>query len=366
MEHSELKEVLKQLPIGLILTDEKGCIRLVSDELVRIISRERDELEKQQMEFLLASSSQEKFREYLRSNKQQELRQKERKHCFTILNRHGQSFDIEFISYTSNHDGKNYFMGIIDYQWTGDNELSDMKSRFLSIASHEFRTPLTGILSSLNLIDRYLKAEHETWMHFRNREKVTNHLKKINESVNNLTTIINKFLSLGSIEKGEIPVKYIPFDLEQALELQKSHFQQVCKKGQKIDYQHKSKESLVNLDKYLLKNIMNNLFSNAIKFSPPHSEIQLTSSITDDSISITISDQGIGIPEDEQKNIFRRFYRAKNAISEQEGTGLGLNIVKEYVELLDGSIAFESRENVGTTFFITFPNKKIHENNPGH
>lgn len=244
-------------------------------------------------------------------------------------------------------------------------ELSALKTNFLSIASHEFKTPLAGILSSLNLINRYLDADHQAWCRFRNKEKVENHLNKINESVKNLNTILDKFLALGNIEKGEIPVSYIHFNLKKFLNTQRSQFQQTAKPGQKINYLHRGKETNVFLDKYLFRNIMNNLLSNAIKFSHENSEIQLISEITNDAIIIEVRDQGIGIPREDQDKIFSRFFRAANAVSYQEGTGLGLSIVKNYVGLLDGQITFESRQHQGTIFCIRIPARKD-EKDTGH
>jgi len=235
-----------------------------------------------------------------------------------------------------------------------ESELSEMKSRFLSIASHEFKTPLTGILSSLNLINRYFDADIHNWRKFKNRDKVENHLQNINESVKNLTTILNNFLSLRNLEKGEIPVNNINFDIKEMLERQRLQFLQICKTGQQILYLHKGEKRKVCLDKHLLKNIMNNLLSNAIKFSPENTEIEMISEITGNSLRVEISDHGIGIPAKDQKKIFRRFFRADNALLNEEGTGLGLNIVKKYTELMNGDISFKSIENSGTTFYLTF------------
>jgi signal transduction histidine kinase len=109
----------------------------------------------------------------------------------------------------------------------------------------------------------------------------------------------------------------------------------------------------------LLKNIINNLFSNAIRYSEKNTEVKLYTEVTTDEVKIEMSDEGVGIPKADQNNIFRRFYRAKNALAIQDGTGLGLSIVKKYVELMDGNISFDSVENTGTTFYITFPNKKL-------
>lgn len=379
MEFNELKTILERLPVDFVVVDEEGFTRLLSDSFARLISRERQALEDQPLELLLDASDKINLRNCLEKPHKNKSGRTGCDHL-KILNRKGQAFDLKLTDFTDLHSGNYFLIGVVDHHVTTafrekdlagddqpgtqqagqkeDEELDEMKSRFLSIASHEFRTPLTGILSSLNLIDRYLKAEQDSWLRMKNHNKVANHLEKINESVKNLTTILNKFLSLGNIEKGEIPINPIRFDLKKTLELQRSQFQQLCKKGQVIHYQHKSQESMVTLDKFLLRNIMNNLLSNAIKFSPAHSEIHLESVITADYISIRLSDQGIGIPADEQSKIFTRFYRAKNALSDQEGTGLGLNIVKEYVGLLEGDITFISEEHAGTTFLITFPIKK--------
>jgi len=192
-------------------------------------------------------------------------------------------------------------------------------------------------------------------MHFKNRKKLENHLNNMHASVKNMTAILNKFLSLGNLEKGEIPVMNIRFSIRKMLKDHVAQFQQICKAGQQIIYVHKGRNTMVYLDKHIFKNIMNNLLSNAIKFSPEHSEIELTSSIKKNQLTIKLTDKGIGIPAGDQQKIFRRFFRATNALINQEGTGLGLHIVKKYTDLLNGDVFFKSEENSGTTFELTFP-----------
>lgn len=378
IKNINLITVFEDIPLGIILLDEHGHVITANRTFLNTFSYSMEYLEGKFIEEIIHSPSEgEKknspsFFSDLSSNTKQ---------IAEFKNKKGIIYQLEFRSFHTGNSDKKFYSGfIIETAGSDDlkkelnrqiiikdlikedleeeSELSDLKSRFLSIASHEFKTPLAGILSSLNLITRYLEANQETWYQFKNREKVTNHLEKIRESVKNLTTILDRFLALGNIERGEIPVRMNRFNIVRNLKLQSKQFQELCKPGQKIFYQHQSQETSVYLDKNLLKNIMNNLFSNAIKFSKENSEIKLYTEVTSNEVRIELADQGIGIPKADQNNIFRRFYRGKNTLTFEDGTGLGLNIVKKYVELMKGNISFESEENMGTTFYITFPNKK--------
>jgi signal transduction histidine kinase len=126
----------------------------------------------------------------------------------------------------------------------------------------------------------------------------------------------------------------------------------VCKGQQAIMYEHKGKTD-VHLDKKILKHILFNLISNAIKFSPEDKKIKVKTNITKNLLELQVSDEGIGIPKEDQKHLFERFFRGRNATNIQ-GTGLGLNIVGKYAELMNGTIDFKSAENKGTTFILTF------------
>lgn len=370
---TKLISIFDDLPIGMILLDHNKYILAVNEAFVDNFQLTQQQIEGQKLDSVQGIHLNIKHLQKIFT-----IGSVDNKKGLEIKNNENRSYIIKFVALDSVEKNTPYYLGIISKSETEtelkrelekqlalkgniedeleqESELSEMKSRFLSIASHEFRTPLAGILSSLNLINRYIDADQHGWSNFKNKDKVVNHLKKINESVNNLSTIINKFLTLGNIEKGEIPVKYAIFNLPEVLKAQYSQFQEMSKPGQKIKYQHIGVEKMVMLDKYLLRNIMNNLFSNAIKFSPENSTIELLSEINTDSIKFSIQDQGIGIPVSEQNKIFSRFYRAKNAFQYEDGTGLGLNIVKKYVELMKGNINFESIENIGTTFYVSFP-----------
>ncbi len=227
-------------------------------------------------------------------------------------------------------------------------ELNELKSRFVSTASHEFRTPLSTILSSAVLISRYPETTQ-----FDNREK---HVKRIKSAVANLTGILNDFLSLSKLEEGHVGIETEAFNLREMCLLVVDEVQGLLKEGQVVNHTHSGLE-IIRTDQRILKNILFNLVSNAIKYSGPHTIIECSVTVDETLVMVLIKDQGIGIPQAEQKHLFNRFFRASNVVNVQ-GTGLGLNIVKQYVDLLGGYIKFESQEGLGTTFEVGIPNRK--------
>jgi len=229
-----------------------------------------------------------------------------------------------------------------------EKALSEMKSRFVSMASHEFRTPLSAILSSTSLLDHYTAPEQA--------DKRKKHIDRIKSSVKNLTSILDDFLSLEKLEQGRVETHQADFDLYDFITDVIEEVEGMSrKKSQKIVLVY-SGEKEIRQDKKILRNILLNFLSNAVKYSPEEKEIKLTIDVKKDQFMVEIKDEGIGIPVEDQKEIFSRFHRAHNAIHIQ-GTGLGLHIVKRYVELLNGSVTFQSRENEGTTFWVEFPLK---------
>jgi len=225
-----------------------------------------------------------------------------------------------------------------------ERELSDLKSRFVSMASHEFRTPLSTILSSVSLIGKYVEADEQ--------DKRDKHILRIRSAVNNLTDILNEFLSLGKIEEGKIQLHLSTFNIKEQVQLIISEIGPILKKGQVIKYTHEG-FTQVNLDTSLLRNIIINLVSNAIKFSSEDATIWVDSKCVDNEIVLTIRDEGLGIPEEDMKHLFERFFRGKNVVNIQ-GTGLGLHIVSKYVELMGGTIHVGSALEKGTRFTIKF------------
>jgi two-component system sensor kinase FixL len=227
-----------------------------------------------------------------------------------------------------------------------EKELGLLKSRFVSIASHEFRTPLTSVQLSVSLIEKYAEPF--------NNPNIIKHVGKIKNAVGNLTSILNDFLSLEKLESGKQEPTFHDFDLVQFSETITEEMQVLAKQNQNIIYQHTGTKSTIRLDQNLLKNCIINLINNAIKYSGENTFIGFTTEINDRECIITVSDNGIGIPDADQKHLFEAFFRAHNT-GTIPGTGLGLNIVARYTNLMNGTINFKSEVNQGTLFTITFP-----------
>lgn len=226
-----------------------------------------------------------------------------------------------------------------------EKELNDMKSRFVSMASHEFRTPLSAIMSSISLLERYTEAEHA--------DKRDKHFMRIRSAVYNLINILDDFLSLDKLERGKTETEIEKFDLQKFVLGVIEAVEGVIKPGQHVHYSHDGETEIAS-DRKILQNILLNLLSNAIKYSNEGATIHLHTAVNGKQLIITVRDEGMGIPEEDKKNMFRMFYRARNSVNIQ-GTGLGLNIVKRYVELLHGEIGFTSKVDEGTTFTLEFP-----------
>jgi PAS domain S-box-containing protein len=226
-----------------------------------------------------------------------------------------------------------------------EKELNDLKSRFVSMASHEFRTPLATILSSLSLVSKYGELNE--------KEKQSKHINRIKLAVNGLTDIINDVLSISKLEEGKVNISPEEIDVEDFFQTHLQDIKVLTKVGQSLHYQHTGIHK-VCLDKKILKHLLFNLISNAIKFSPENKVIEIYTVANEMEFSLAVKDAGIGISNEDKEHLFERFFRAQNATNIQ-GTGLGLNIVAKYVELLNGSISFESELEKGTQFHITLP-----------
>lgn len=226
--------------------------------------------------------------------------------------------------------------------------LNLLKSRFVSFASHEFRTPLTTMSSSADLIRKYMELD--------DKEKISKHITRIQQSVVYMTSLLNDFLSLDKIDSGVVNLNVQRIDLGKLLEECLEETAGVKKIGQEIQVMNAI--SCIETDPFLLKSILINLISNGLKYSDKKSSVLVTTDIENNEFVICIKDRGMGIPQTELQNLFTRFFRASNA-QEIKGTGLGLHIVSRHVDMLGGKIICESEEGIGTQFCVYLPWKQL-------
>lgn len=225
-----------------------------------------------------------------------------------------------------------------------EEELSELKSRFLTMASHEFKTPLTSVLLSADLLKKYAPADQ--------KENLDKHINKIISSVHLVNELLNDFLSVEEIEKGKVAVNPVIIPIKECISMLVNEIANNQIKANQISYLHTGSEQ-VFLDPVLLKHIIQNLLSNAIKFSAENSPVEVKTEWVNHRFVLSVKDHGIGIPEEYRKHLFERFYRAANALNIQ-GTGLGLHIVSKYVALMNGTIHYKSEPEKGTEFVIIF------------
>ncbi|SEL26338.1 PAS/PAC sensor signal transduction histidine kinase [Maribacter orientalis] len=227
-----------------------------------------------------------------------------------------------------------------------EKELNELKTRFLSLVSHEFKTPLSSILTSITLLGKYTQTEQQ--------EKRDKHVNTIKKKVKYLDTILNDFLSVERLDSGKVNYKIETFALSKIVNEVIYDANMLLKAGQKIQYPENFDDIIIQFDEKTLELALSNLVHNAIKYSPEDSVIDVQVAIEENKLFLKIIDKGIGIPEEEQKYIFNRYFRAENALLTQ-GTGIGLNIAKQHLENLGGGLEFSSELNKGSIFTVSIP-----------
>ncbi|MGH1437213.1 MAG: PAS domain S-box protein [Lewinella sp.] len=227
-----------------------------------------------------------------------------------------------------------------------EKELNALKSRFVSMASHEFRTPLSTILSSTELVEMYHTEEQHS--------KRLRHIDRIKAAVGNLNDILNDFLSLSRLEEGKLDVQLEKLELAAFLREMEDEINLLLKDGQQLAFPSRKEKWIITTDPKMLRNILLNLLSNASKYSAKGQTIYLDVEKDETAITFVIKDEGMGIPKEDQKHLFTRFFRAHN-VENIKGTGLGLHIVQQYLDLLKGKIEFTSEMSKGSVFRITLP-----------
>lgn len=227
-----------------------------------------------------------------------------------------------------------------------EKELNELKTKFLSMVSHEFKTPLSGILTSTILLGKYKLAEQQ--------EKREKHLRTITDKVHYLNNILNDFLSIERLDSGKEKYRPTTFKLSKVINEVVYNANMLLKDGQRISFPQEVDEYTLTQDEKIMALCLSNLVHNAIKYSPENTPIVIDVQQDGKMLTLAVKDQGMGIPEDAQKHIFSRYFRAENAINDQ-GTGIGLNIVQGHLKNLGGNISFVSEENKGSTFTFSVP-----------
>jgi signal transduction histidine kinase len=228
---------------------------------------------------------------------------------------------------------------------TREKEMSAMRTQFFSTASHEFKTPLTSILTSASILESYNPEGQYT-------EQRARHINRITSCSKQLISIVNDLLASEKIEQGKTEMTYEQFDVQKFTTAIIEQLENSLKKGQHIRYMHYGDTTVIQV-KNILGNILLNLLSNASKYSGENQPVDVCIEVNAKKITLQVKDHGIGIPDEDQPHIFDSFFRAANT-EDVQGTGLGLHIVKRYMELLNGNILFSSSVNEGTTFTLQF------------
>lgn len=385
VSNDAFQEVFQSMSEGIIMVDETGKISVANIVAEKLFGYKRDELKGVMLENLLPERYRGRHLKFRKDfNAQPEPRRMGIGRDLTALRKDGSEFPVEISLSFTHVKEKLFVMAFISdislrkqaedavkrseeqllvyaaeleqkvearteelrKSLEKERELNELKSKFVSIASHEFRTPLSTLLNAASLIQQY-KDKGDL-------EKVDKHIQRIKSSVHHLTQILNDFLSLGKLEEGKVDINKESINLDFFMNEISEEMRSFFKEGQQLEIHcdHSAKE--IHSDQRILRNILFNLISNASKYSEPQKCIFLSCSGDKKTLTLSVRDEGIGIPKEDHKHLFDRFFRASNAGNIQ-GTGLGLNIVKRYADLLNGNISFTSEYEKGSTFIVTIP-----------
>lgn len=231
-----------------------------------------------------------------------------------------------------------------------EKKLNELKTKFLSLVSHEFKTPLTSILTSTTLLSKYTETEQQ--------QKRDKHIGTIKSKVKYLDNILTDFLSIERLDSGKVNYNMTTFPLSKLVNEVIYDSNTLLKEGQRIRYPENIDGINVDFDEKIMALALSNLVHNAIKYSPERTEIELRVSNGEDWLHIDIVDKGFGIPPEDQPFVFDRYFRASNVLTIQ-GTGIGLNIVQQHIHNLGANLTFESKQGKGSTFTLHIPIKDL-------
>jgi len=278
-----------------------------------------------------------------------EVRKKMDKHTL-LVRRDGEQVSIDNIAATlTNSEGMPTGAVVVFRDVSHENELQRVKDTFISIAAHHLRTPLGTIRWNLEMIQ---KGDYGVVP-----EELHDPIKQIAESDLNLISIVNELLDVSRINQRKIEIKWEDVYFAPIIKKVASDLEIMAKqKNINIHIAVPDNIGKLRLDTSLFYKIIENILSNAIKYSREGGSIEVEVDDHDKNVGISIKDTGIGIAQGDQKRIFEKFYRADNAIkSGVEGTGMGMFVVKSYMDIFGGDVRFQSQENIGTTILLDFP-----------
>lgn len=355
---NRLKSIIDSAVDGIITISSRGLIESINPAALNLFQYDESEVLGQNVKMLMPNPHRDQHDQYLRNyrntgvkkviglGREVEGRRKDGT-LFPFLLSISESVVSGILNYTgiihdiSDRHRAEEFARII----SKEKHLNELKTRFISVASHEFRTPLSTIASSASLVKRYNTADTV--------DKKEKHLDRIQNMVDHLTRMLNDFLSISKIEEDKLRCVRVHLNVKELFEDVITEFRDQNSADQKLFLQFDG-EAQGNVDKVMLTNVLHNLISNALKYSEAGKRVWINVESTEDNLKFSVKDEGIGIPLEEQAQVFTRFFRANN-VHEIQGTGLGLNIVNKYVELMSGIIDFQSAPDEGTTFTISIP-----------
>jgi len=344
-----LNFILKNLGEGFFILDKDGKIIDTNKIALQILNADRAKIINKQFDNIFKIFD-EKYKEEKKNLIQNVISNKSiKKTKLILINRDNNQFNISLCGFPINKNGINQGGVLVFHDISLEDEIDKIKTEFVSIASHQLRTPLASIKWTLEL----LLAENKGLLNNRQKQLIS----RIKESNENMISLVNNLLKVSRIEYGKITPKKLNLNLSEIINKNIEEIKpSLQRKQQKIKTQGLNEKHEINSDPQLVYQIFQNLLSNASKYSRVKGDIKLKVKKDKQSTLLEITDNGFGIPKNQQHRLFQKFFRADNVIlKETEGTGLGLYLVKSFLELLDGEIWFDSKYNKGTTFYVKLP-----------
>jgi len=356
-EHVET--ILNSTTDVIVITDERGIVSQTNSIIQKVFQYSPEELPGQPLTVLVNSESASPLQETLLDVV--EIREAKRLEV-VCLGKEGNPFDAEIVLspivmptgeavtgvVCSLRDitVRNEMVRTLRLTLEREMELNELKSRFVSIASHEFRNPLAVIQTALDILTLYGDRL--------SREQQQRKFAQIRANIRALSELLDDILTISRAEAGKLSFEPDLLDVETLCREAISEVRTIVGTTHTIAFSNIGNCTEAVVDRRLLRHIINNLLSNAIKYSAEGTTVTFTLDCDGNRVIFRVADKGIGIPEEDQRHLFEAFYRAGN-VGDTPGTGLGLAIVKQAVEAHGGEIHFESRENIGTTFTVVIP-----------